>query len=159
MGDRRARRPTVDYTAISFDDDDDDFVDSSSSSSSRAGSQEKLKKKKNNEKEKEKTKEKTGDKDAKKKSSVATNDENAKKRSKEMKENGGKKSNKELKEVDLNGGGGSGAVRTLESFLSSPSRRGERKSLDERRFERELEMAMKLSKQVPCLSAYMQSLC
>ena len=137
MGDRRARRPAVDYSDFNFDDDDDDFVDYSSSSSSRGGSQEKQKKK--IEKESRKNK----DKDSKK-AKIST-DENASK-GKESKD-GVKKAKKELKEVDMNGGG---SVRTLESFLSSPSRHagGERKSLDERRFERELELAMKLSKQV-----------
>ena len=136
MSERRARRPAVDYSDFNFDDDDD-FVDSSSSSSSRGGSQEKSKKESGKEKRKKERKETDAPKAQK-------NDENASK-GKESKEPG-KKAKKELKEVDLNGGG---VTRTLESFLSSPSRRGgERKSLDDRRFERELEMAMKLSKQV-----------
>ena len=153
MGDRRARRPAVDY-AVAFDfDDDDDFVDSSSSSSSRGASQEKQQKKK------EKTKKSS------EKSSRAANDENASKsESPKEKKTTKKKSAKELKEVDLNGGIAAAGVTTgmaaagvttlpagvttLQSFLSSPNRRMERKSLDEKRFERELEMAMKLSKQV-----------
>ena len=129
MGDRRARRPAVDYAAFDFDDDDD-FVDSSSSSSSRGASQEKQQKK-----DKQKTK--------KEKSSRA-NDENVMKS--EFQKEKKKKSAKELKEVDLNGGVAGAA--TLQSFLTSPNRRMERKSLDEKRFERELEMAMKMSKQV-----------
>ena len=140
MTDRRPRRPPVDYSAFNFDDDDD-FVDSSSSSSSRGGSQDKQK----NGTEKKKTKDRTktsSEAEEKKKNAVANvNDQNDQKKS-EKKEK--KKAKNELNEIDLK----EDATRTLESFLSSPSRRCERKSLDEKRFERELEMAMKLSKQV-----------